>query len=227
MEQLFQEFVTQKSLGGSLLMAIFFFTTYVVAVVFWNDQTNLDTPEGETCSTLRNCYMTMLRLVVYDGTGFDYLNSLVNSPEQTGGYVLLLFIFMIFNGIVLINGLIGIFGSTFTTQDERVEQTYEKLNQVEGRLEKLTSLVENYFNISSNGPGGNGFGPGNSGGGASGANLKDTNIVVPVTMDQKSVTVNSGTLVPKSMIDPSDVTPVDDELAALSRASLTVSERKD
>ncbi len=62
--------------------------------------------------------MTMMRLVLYDGTGFDYLQALVDKADV--GLVFLLFVYMIFNGVILVNGLIGIFGQVFTTSDERV-----------------------------------------------------------------------------------------------------------
>lgn len=143
MEQLFFEFTTQKSLGGVLLLAIFFFTTYCMALVFWYDRSELITNEGQTCLTLRDCYMTMLRLVFYDGTGFDYLNTLVDTPGNAG-YVFLLMLFVIFNGIVLINGLIGIFGATFLTQDDRIEETFKKLHDVDERLSALTTNFEEF-----------------------------------------------------------------------------------
>ena len=146
MEQLFFEFTTQKSLGGVLLLAIFFFTTYCMAVVMWYDRPDVITAEGQTCDTLQDCFMTMLRLIFYDGTGLDYLNELVDTPDNWG-YVLLLFLFVIFNGIVLINGLIGIFGATFMTADDRIEETYTKLQGVDERLSALTAHFDDFEKI--------------------------------------------------------------------------------
>ena len=85
----------------------------------------------------------MIRLVFYDGTGFDYLNALVDDSNNAG-YILLLFVYVIFNGIVLINGLIGIFGNTFTTQDDIIGLTFTKLNEVEERIDALTVNLSDF-----------------------------------------------------------------------------------
>lgn len=64
-------------------MMLFFFVTYTIAVVFKNQKGTLPTPSSNCCPNgnstctpcllLRDCFMTMLSLVVYDGCGLDYL----------------------------------------------------------------------------------------------------------------------------------------------------------
>lgn len=42
------------------------------------------------------------------------------ADDDSSGLLFLLFLYLIFNGFMLINGLLGIFGQVFTTQDEQV-----------------------------------------------------------------------------------------------------------
>lgn len=97
MEQLFQEFATQKSSGGLIVMALFFFNAYIMAVIFTNTRGTLETSEGTPCFTLPDCFLTMVRLFTFDGTGYDYLEALVNNHD--GPLVLLLFVFVIFDAV--------------------------------------------------------------------------------------------------------------------------------
>jgi hypothetical protein len=82
----------------------------------------------------------MMRLVFYDTTGFNYVQALIDQ-HGNGGFILLIFCFVIFNGIILINGLIGIFASTFTTSDEKVIETSKKIEVMEERLAYLHDLI--------------------------------------------------------------------------------------
>jgi len=117
-ERLGTEITTSKSRGATVVLAMFFYSTYVMAVVFWNEGTHLVTPEGETCVTLTACYITLMRLAFYDGTGFDYLTAVINN---NGGYGALLIFYMVGTAIILLNGLIGIFGDSFSAQEEEDE----------------------------------------------------------------------------------------------------------
>jgi hypothetical protein len=94
----------------------FFFVTYIVAVVFWLDRGSIFTSEGYSCSSLKMCYLTMLRLSFYDGTGFDYLSAMISTGDS--GYATLLIFYMVLSSIMLLNGLIGIFGSAFALSDK-------------------------------------------------------------------------------------------------------------
>jgi hypothetical protein len=62
--------------------------------------------------------------------------------EGDGGLSFLILVYMIFNGIVLYNGLIGIFGQVFTTSDERVDQTFDKIERMEARLENIIAMTK-------------------------------------------------------------------------------------
>ena len=62
-----QELFTAKSRGGLVVITLVFYTTYIFAVVFSAYYGYLETPEGQTCLTMRACFVTLLRLVLYDG----------------------------------------------------------------------------------------------------------------------------------------------------------------
>ena len=141
-ERMYLEFCTQKSSGGILVFLFYFFTTYCTAVIFWTEKGDIETDEGQVCLTLLNCMRTMISLSLQGTTGLSYLDAITLHYNQNYGYICLLWIYLIFNGIVLFNGLIGIFASTFTGTDETIKETSIKLSEVEERLERLTALIE-------------------------------------------------------------------------------------
>ena len=72
------EIFTAKSKGGLMLLAIYFYVTYIFAAIFYIEDANwIVTPNdvnpttgnNTLCGTLTGCYLTMLRLTLYDGTG--------------------------------------------------------------------------------------------------------------------------------------------------------------
>ena len=77
------------------------------------------TSAGLVCEDTFMCFFTMLRLSFYDGTGFDYLTSLAQDKTHgnSHGYTVLLILFTIWTTIIILNGLIGIFGSAFSLDD--------------------------------------------------------------------------------------------------------------
>jgi len=82
------ELFTAASKGGTLLLGIFLYLTYLWAVIFWRDKEYLVTPERETCSSLVACFYTMMRLAFYDGTGLDFLEAVAEEQmvyNVTGG----------------------------------------------------------------------------------------------------------------------------------------------
>lgn len=143
MEQLYYEFFTQKSLGGMLVMAIFFFNAYVMAVIMFNQRSYLTLSSDfvtQPCYNINMCFVTMFRLVVYDGTGLDFLSALLE--EKSDGLVFMLFVYMIFNAIILINGMIGIFGNTFTENDETGVKTLLEIRDLDEKVEKATMDID-------------------------------------------------------------------------------------
>ena len=78
LEGIGSEISTSRSKGGLVLLAIYFYVTYIFAAIFYiedrdrivtpND-TNPTTGNNTLCGTLTGCYLTMLRLTLYDGTG--------------------------------------------------------------------------------------------------------------------------------------------------------------
>jgi hypothetical protein len=87
--------------------------SYVVALVFYHEEPVITErfDNGKLCDTLVHCFLTVFRLGLFDGNGFDYLSGLVLNGQDI--YAVILLLYMICMGIVLINGLIGIFGHAF------------------------------------------------------------------------------------------------------------------
>ena len=71
------EIFTAKSKGGVVLLVIYFYVTYVFAVLFYIEEATLITPNDTNpttgnatlCATITGCYLTLTRLNLYDGTG--------------------------------------------------------------------------------------------------------------------------------------------------------------
>jgi hypothetical protein len=61
----------------------------------------------------------MMRLSLYDGTGFDYLTAIIQA--ELPGLAVLLIAYMCFNAMILLNGLIGVFGSAFNVSQAEIE----------------------------------------------------------------------------------------------------------
>jgi hypothetical protein len=64
--------LTNATRGGLLLMLVFFYSAYVVGAALWVETGSPD----NNCSSLGECMFTMMRLTLFDGTGFDYAYSL-------------------------------------------------------------------------------------------------------------------------------------------------------
>jgi hypothetical protein len=116
MKKIVQEVFTQESKGGIVIIAMWLYVSYLVAVVFWTQLHFLESSGDLNCSRLDTCFITMVRLSFYDGNGFDWLQALVTTGY--GGYALICFLYMIASAIVLLNGLIGIFGGAFSVADD-------------------------------------------------------------------------------------------------------------
>lgn len=114
-EGMSNEIFSAKSNGGIVVIGLFFFLNYMFALVFWYQEPLFqDYNGGPTyCSTLLMCWVTMLRLSLYDGNGLDYLQMVIVSGVAGGAYGILLIVFTVASAIVLYNGLIGIFGAAF------------------------------------------------------------------------------------------------------------------
>jgi len=128
-------FTTTNSKGGVVVLGFFFFMAYVMGVILWLKTGNMaiPSPEGGTtglvseCDTLLHCFLIMLRLTFFDGSGFDFVKSLMDVGSS--GLVVLLIIYMCISALVLLNGLIGIFGGTFvaaTEDDDDDDEDEEK-----------------------------------------------------------------------------------------------------
>jgi len=152
LEKIGQELFTTSSKGAVVVLGFFFYMAYVMAVAFWQTTANwaLVSPEGgpngtlSECDTLPHCFLIMLRLTFFDGSGFDFVKSLIDYPN--GGLVTLLILYMCVSAMVLLNGLIGIFGGAFadaTVDDEKEvaeKEEKDRNKEVSGALERIEQL---------------------------------------------------------------------------------------
>jgi len=154
LERIGNELFSTSTRGGPVVLMIYFYTIYVFAVVYWNEigaynSSNTSWYNSNTnqnaCDTLSHCYITLMRLSLYDGNGFDLMSNMVNSPWK--GLAVLLVIYMCFSAVTLLNGLIGIFASSFTNDDnddkDDQEQETDKDKNTHNK-EKMNEQVETH-----------------------------------------------------------------------------------
>jgi len=154
LEKIGKELFTTSSKGGVIVLGFFFYLAYVFGVAFWQKTANwaLMSSEGgptgivSQCDTLPHCFLIMLRLTFWDGSGFDFLKSVMDYGDQ--GLVTLLVIYMCVSAMVLLNGLIGIFGGAFvsaTDDDEEKDVEKEEIElgekEVKDRGKEITSAL--------------------------------------------------------------------------------------
>jgi len=122
LERIGGELFSTNTRGGTVVLSIYFYTVYVFAVVYWNEvgkynasNTSWFNPNTNQypCNTLNNCFITLMRLSLYDGNGFDFISNLSESHAYRA-LAALLILYMCFTAITLLNGLIGIFAAAFT-----------------------------------------------------------------------------------------------------------------
>lgn len=117
LERLGQELFTAKSKGAVVVLLMYFFMTYVLAIVFWLEFGNLNTSEIYGCHSMDVCFITLMRLTLYDGIGLDFLSGVLQSGGRSAnGFGFLLILYMCCAAMILLNGLIGIFGSAFSEE---------------------------------------------------------------------------------------------------------------
>ena len=145
LESIGQELFTQNSKGGVILLGMFFYSSYILAIIcVYYDRDFIVTGEGfNTCGTITQCFIIMIRLACYDGTGFDFLAAVVAKGQ--GGLALLLFLYLIFNAIIILNGLIGIFGTAFVEFEgtKNIDDIYNVVRNDEVRVVIPTTLELN------------------------------------------------------------------------------------
>ena len=204
-QRLYIEISTEASRGGIIVLMLFFYTTYLFALVFYHDAYNVMTVDSpaEACGDLSTCYIRLVRLSFYgkiykvymiciqtyeralheyytvpysvyytartpyiilththyiilqytlrailyctDGDGFDFLEALVSQGYT--GYAILLMLYLIFCAIILLNGLIGIFGNAFQTDDDDNNTNSNSNNnsiqyhELNNKIDILTNMI--------------------------------------------------------------------------------------
>jgi len=144
LEKIGEELFTTASKGAVVVLGFFFYMAYIMGVAFWQQTATwtLVSPEGgpngnlSECDTLPHCFLIMLRLTFWDGSGFDYLKSVMDyGTPMAKGMTTLLILYMCFSAMVLLNGLIGIFSAAFqaaTKDDDDDDDDDEKGSKEEG-----------------------------------------------------------------------------------------------
>ncbi len=144
------EFLSPNTQGGIFILVTFFFSAYVMAVVFWREESDLLSLRhtNDACVSLRNCFVTMLRLSFYDPIGLDFLADVVN--HCSGWLAALLVGYLCFTAMILLNGLIGVFGVTiFRESDSKTVVTKDDVNKLMNVVEDLLVEVRNLQTVES------------------------------------------------------------------------------
>jgi len=142
LEKLGEELFTTSSKGGLVVLGFFFYMAYIFGCAFFQSTASfpLISPEGgNQCDTLPHCFLIMLRVTFFDGSGFDYLKSLIDNGNND--LVALLILYMCISAFVLLNGMIGIFGGAFASATEEVDQAEETMKAIE-RVEEMCKQLE-------------------------------------------------------------------------------------
>lgn len=124
LERLGLEFFSEKSRGGAVVLLIYFFTCFLFGVIFWHEAPGVSPAEGPLCAELVGCCLVMFRLSLYDGVGLDFLQAVI--ATGAAGLSVLLFLFLIFTAIILLNGLIGIFGNAFAAPESEDDEEIQE-----------------------------------------------------------------------------------------------------
>lgn len=111
LDKLALEIFTTRTKGSVVLLGLFFYLAYVFGVAFWVH--TKDTAPVEFCGTVDSCVVTMIRLAFYDAKGLDFLSYFSDSDSEV--LTALLILYLVVTGIIILNGLIGIFGGMFIT----------------------------------------------------------------------------------------------------------------
>jgi len=165
LEKIGQELFTTSSKGGIVVLGFFFYTAYIMGISFWQATNAIPLVSAEggpngtlsECDTGPHCFLLMLRLTFFDGSGFDFVKSIMDYGN--GGWAFLLILYMCFSALVLLNGLIGIFGGAFSeaTQEDEAEEeakreqhekeTIQEIRTVVKRVEILLTKLQERHNI--------------------------------------------------------------------------------
>lgn len=184
LEKVGEELFTLKTKGGVVVLAILFYLAYVVGNAYFiqtqymtlisseggttdmssinvNDTTAYPINAGHSqCDSNVHCWFTMIRLTMYDGSGLDFLKSLLDNQQP--GLAFFLFIYVILTAMVLLNGLTGIFAKSFevpvSSDDLPTNLPIDQLQNLAMSLTGLDVLVikrEEYESLKRSPPGHN------------------------------------------------------------------------
>lgn len=117
--------LTKKSRGGFILMFMLFYIAYVLGTTLWIETVKTDLG-NDFCVDVLSCTYTMLRLTFFDGNGFDFAYSLVETKKHTILFMCCV-LYLCITSFGIVNGLIGVFGDIFKDDSDRVFETQKEL----------------------------------------------------------------------------------------------------
>jgi hypothetical protein len=135
-------FLTSHAKGGFLLITIFLYTSFVMGSCFWQEFPEGAPEDNYPCRTMSSCQFTMLRLSLFDGTGFNYAYSLAASHRE------LFFIAMMYlcmTSFALVNGIVGVFAQKFEYASQfAFKQLHENIDveEVSTGLRRIDSIPD-------------------------------------------------------------------------------------
>ena len=155
MEAVAEEILSEKSKGGIVVLIIFFYQCFITASICFYvlESRDLAKDDNSKCGTIRHCYITVLRLSVADGDGFDLMEF---AMDHNLFFLFWILIFhLVFTAVILFNGLIGIFGAAFNdvhkvvevddinAEDEVVvDDTPPPVNLEDGEVAEVKAIVD-------------------------------------------------------------------------------------
>jgi hypothetical protein len=145
------ELFSSRSRGGLSILGIYFFVTYLFAILFWIEAKDVETlARGAMCDTLSHCYITMIRVSVFDTGGLDYFAA-VQAARPYTQYTACMVLYIIIASVILFNGLIGAFGYGLVLSVRGKEREVHFLNNAVKKPNEVSFAVDGNNNSAGNG----------------------------------------------------------------------------
>ncbi len=142
-ENIRKELFTTKSKGAMVVFALLFFVSYIFAIIYYQisyDWILLSSGLPNSCDSIQHCFITMIRISIYDGTGIDYIVTVFDKGHTMLGIIL--FLYMIISAMILLNGLIGIFGSAFESVSQEQFSDIESNTDISDNTNDINSKLD-------------------------------------------------------------------------------------
>lgn len=124
-------FLNEKTRGGFVLMAILFYSAYVLGLMLWIETGS----QFDACHKLGKCTYTMFRVSMFDGSGLDYAFALV---DYDFFLFVILMIYLCITSFGIVNGLLSTFAGSFSDSNSLV---FQDLQRREENMLKMKNYV--------------------------------------------------------------------------------------